>query len=87
MEDEDEKPLLARTSGKRKRVRPARYDDGGDDDGPEEQGPKGRKRRSEFVDEERTGSFEINGMTVETIGNYSICPKCKKKIKSTFIIR
>jgi ribosomal protein S15P/S13E len=32
-------------------------------------------------------SFEIEGMRIETIGNYSKCPKCKKNIKSTFIIR
>ena len=38
-------------------------------------------------DPELRGSFEFNGMKVETIGNYSRCPKCDKNIKSTFIIR
>ena len=33
------------------------------------------------------GSFDFNGMTIETEGNYSKCPKCLKNIKSTFIIR
>lgn len=39
------------------------------------------------ADPELKGSFEFNGMRVETIGNYSRCPKCDKNIKSTFIIR
>ena len=32
-------------------------------------------------------SFEIGGLRIESRGNYSRCPKCKKDIKSTFIIR
>ena len=35
----------------------------------------------------KKGSFEFDGMRIETIGNYSKCPKCRKNIKSTFIIR
>ena len=38
-------------------------------------------------DNQETGSFDFNGMKIETVGNYSKCPKCKKNIKSTFIIR
>ncbi len=33
------------------------------------------------------GSFDFNGMKIETVGNYSKCPRCEKSIKSTFIIR
>jgi hypothetical protein len=36
---------------------------------------------------EEKKSFDFNGMTIETSGNYSKCPKCEKNIKSTFIIR
>eukprot|EP00095_Tigriopus_kingsejongensis_P003311 snap_masked-scaffold355_size198070-processed-gene-0.17 protein:Tk03311 transcript:snap_masked-scaffold355_size198070-processed-gene-0.17-mRNA-1 annotation:"zinc finger and scan domain-containing protein 2" len=35
----------------------------------------------------KRGSFDFNGMKIETNGNYSKCPTCKKNIKSTFIIR
>ena len=35
----------------------------------------------------KSSSFEITGLRIETRGNYSRCPKCKKDIKSTFIIR
>ena len=34
-----------------------------------------------------TSSFEIAGLRIVSRGNYSRCPKCKKDIKSTFIIR
>ena len=30
---------------------------------------------------------EFNGMKIESKGQYSVCPVCKKKIKSTFIFR
>ena len=36
---------------------------------------------------EVTTSIELNGMTIVQKGQYSKCPKCKKFIKSTFIIR
>ncbi len=35
----------------------------------------------------KKSSFEIGGLRIETVGNYSRCPKCDKNIKSTFIIR
>lgn len=35
----------------------------------------------------KRGSFDFNGTRIETVGNYSKCPTCKKNIKSTFIIR
>jgi len=38
-------------------------------------------------DTSEEGSFDFNGMTIRTVGNYSVCPKCGKNIKSTFIIR
>ena len=40
-----------------------------------------------FDPDGKKGSFDFNGMTIETIGDYSKCPKCLKNIKSTFIIR
>ena len=32
-------------------------------------------------------TFDFDGVEIETKGNYSKCPKCDKKIKSTFILR
>ncbi len=46
------------------------------------------KRQGDDEEEDSTpGSFDFNGITIETSGNYSKCPKCLKSIKSTFIIR
>ncbi len=50
-------------------------------------------KKPEVVDDDddnnltEKGSFDFNGMTIETEGNYSKCPRCLKNIKSTFIIR
>ena len=44
------------------------------------------KEEEEDTDSKRE-SFDFNGMKIETVGNYSKCPKCDKNIKSTFIIR
>ena len=41
----------------------------------------------EEEDEKNLKSIEIMGMTILQKGQYSKCPKCKKFIKSTFIIR
>lgn len=38
-------------------------------------------------EDQKTTSIEIEGMTIVQKGQYSKCPKCKKFIKSTFIIR
>ena len=38
-------------------------------------------------EENMVTTTEFNGMKIESKGQYSICPVCKKKIKSTFIFR
>ena len=38
-------------------------------------------------EEEISTTTEFNGMKIESKGQYSICPVCNKKIKSTFIFR
>ena len=45
------------------------------------------EEREGFPNSSKSSSFEIAGLRIETRGNYSRCPKCKKDIKSTFIIR
>ena len=46
------------------------------------------KKSDEDSDEKNsTKSIELMGMTIVQKGQYSKCPKCKKFIKSTFIIR
>ena len=41
----------------------------------------------EEEEEEVSTTTEFNGMKIESKGQYSICPVCNKKIKSTFIFR
>ncbi len=48
---------------------------------------RGAGEDEEEEDNGERGSFDFNGMTIETVGNYSRCPRCDKNIKSTFIIR
>lgn len=56
---------------------------------PSSKAPKsgGGGRRGDVSGSKKRGFFELDGLRVNTVGNYSICPKCNKNIKSTFIIR
>ena len=57
-----------------------------DDEDSKEEAPSNEDSDKE-IDNQKTKSIELMGMTIVQKGQYSKCPKCKKFIKSTFIIR